>query len=465
MLPKPYPLMKKILKYALLLLLGVFLVVGTYLGIKFPPILAGMASKTMCSCVYVMGRTPQSVVDNELTVFPGLGSAKFEFIDSVSVKATFLWESRTSIFRKGLGCTLLAERSEAEVRNQAPALPGPPPFNADTTAWPLGDKVKDTVLTGVNYDAVRAALDSAFAEVNPKKPKHTLAVVIVYQGQIIAERYAPGITPHSPLMGWSMTKSLTNGLMARLVLEGKIKLEDPAPVAEWQNDDRKKITINNLMQASSGLEWNESYFAPGHFHNMFMHSDDKGGYAASLNLKYPIGEHWEYSSGTTNILSRIIRQTVGDANYPKYAYENLFHKIGMHHTLIEPDASGTFVGSSYGYASARDWARYGLMFLNDGLVNGERILPEGWATYSSTPAPAAPIGEYGAQFWLNAGAKGNPSLSYHPGVPNDEYGAEGFEQQHVWIIPSKKLVLVRLGISHHGFDIEGLTNAVIKALP
>lgn len=457
--------MKKILKYTVLLVVGAVLAVVIYMGITFTPILAGTAAKTMCSCVYVLGRSPESVVEKELTVVPGLPWANVTFEDSVSVTATWFWSTRKAIYRKGLGCTLLAERSEEEVRNQMPAMPGPVPFSADTVAWPLGDKSADTVLTGVNYGALAAALDTAFAESNPEKPKHTLAVLVVYNGQIVAERYAPGVTQNSMLMGWSMTKSLTNALIGRLVLAGKLKVEDPAPVTEWQSDDRKNITLNDLMQASSGLEWNESYFTPGLFHNMFMNSDDKGAYAASQKLKYPIGTRFEYSSGTTNILSRIVRQTIGVENYPAQAYENFFHKIGMHHTLIEPDASGTFVGSSYGFASARDWARFGLLYLNDGMLNGERILPEGWVAYSSTPAPAATKGEYGAQFWLNAGEKGDPDNCYHPGVPNDEFGCEGFEEQNVFIIPSKKLVLVRLGISHHGFDIEGLTRQVIAALP
>jgi CubicO group peptidase (beta-lactamase class C family) len=457
--------MKRILPYVLYLIVGLILGAIVYLGITFPPILAGTAAKTMCSCVYVLGRTPESVRAKELTVVPGLSSSTVTFRDSSSVTAKFLWKSRTAIYRKGLGCTLLAERSEEKVRNQTPAMPGPLPFSADSVAWPLGDKNADTVMADVNYSAMAAALDTAFAETNPEKPKNTLAVLVVYNGQIVAERYAPGVTQYSKLMGWSMTKSLTNALIGRLVLAGKLKTEEPAPVPEWQSDDRKNITLNNLMQASSGLEWNESYFTPGLFHNMFMNSDDKGAYAASQELKYPIGTQFEYSSGTTNILSRIVRQTMGDENYPAQAYESFFHKIGMHHTLIELDASGTFVGSSYGYASARDWARFGLLYLNDGMLNGERILPEGWVAYSSTPAPAAPRGEYGAQFWLNAGEKGNPDNCYHPGVPNDEFGCEGFEEQNVFIIPSKKLVLVRLGISHHGFDIEGLTRQVIAALP
>jgi CubicO group peptidase (beta-lactamase class C family) len=198
---------------------------------------------------------------------------------------------------------------------------------------------------------------------------------------------------------------------------------------------------------------------------MFMHSDDKGGYAAAKKSEYKPNDFFEYSSGTSNLLSKIIRQTMNDSVYHRYPYEKLFYKIGMYHALLEPDASGTFVGSSYGYATARDWGRFGLLFLNDGMWNGERILPEGWSAYSAAPAPAAPIGQYGAMFWLNAGAKGNPENSYHKGLPHDEYGAEGFEGQYVFIIPSKKLVVVRLGVSHHDSRMVPLTRKIIETLP
>lgn len=457
--------MKKILKYTLFLLLGLILFAVGFLYITFVPILAGTAAKTMCSCMYVMNRTPESVVEKELTVVPTLNWSKFTYTDSTSVRATLFLRSRTAIYRKGVGCILLSERSEEEIRRQQPALGLAPTTNADSIAWPAGDNVDDSLVAGVNYDQVLKAIGEAFEEPNPARPKNTLAVVVVYDGKILGERYAPGVTKNSPLMGWSMTKSLTNALVGRLVLEGKLSLNEPAPVAEWSADNRRDITLNNLLQASSGLEWNETYFKPGHFHNMFMHSDDKGGYAAAQNMKYPIGTHFEYSSGTTNLLSKIVRGAIGDANYPAYVYENFFYKIGMRSVLIEPDASGTLVGSSYGYASARDWARFGLLYLNDGVWNGERILPEGWVSYSSTPATSARLGEYGAQFWLNAGAKGDPTHSHNPGLPNDEYGAEGFEEQNLFIIPSKKLVIVRLGISHHGFDMTGLTQKVIAALP
>lgn len=428
--------------------------------------MSGMAAKTMCSCVYALGRTPESVVEKELSVFPGLSKATIEFKDdSTSVTAKIWWSESKAIYRKGLGCTLIAEQSEEKVRNQQFSL-ATAPVNQDTIAWPAGNLVtSDNAISGVDYSVIKKAIEELFTDTDPDKPKNTLAVIVVYDGRIIGEKYASGFDKNSVFMGWSMTKSLTNALLGTLIKDGKLTLDQAAPVAEWQNDDRKSITINNLMQGSSGLEWNESYFLPGDFHNMFTHSDDKGGFAASKKMEYKPNEFFEYSSGTSNILSKIIRQTVGDSVYHRYPYEKFFYKIGMNHALLEPDASGTFVGSSYGYASARDWARFGLLYLNDGVWNGDRILPEGWSKYSSTPAPAAPIGQYGGMFWLNAGANNNPEQCYHPGLPHDEYGAEGFEDQYVWIFPSQKLVLVRLGVSHHGAGVVPLASKILAALP
>jgi CubicO group peptidase (beta-lactamase class C family) len=224
--------------------------------------------------------------------------------------------------------------------------------------------------------------------------------------------------------------------------------------------------LNNLLQASSGLKWSESYFSPtADFHSMFIKSDDKGAYAASRPLAHEPGTFFQYSSGSTNIISRIIRQTVGDTAYYKFAYKKLFYKIGMNHAIIEPDASGTYVGSSYSFASARDWARFGMLYLNDGMWKGERILPEGWVKYSVTPAPHAERGKYGAHWWLNSGDRDNPTDRMYPDLPADAYWADGFEEQYVMVIPSRELVIVRLGVSHHGFDFNALVKGVIAALP
>jgi CubicO group peptidase (beta-lactamase class C family) len=457
--------MKKFFKIILLTLLATVAIAFTYVFISFPPVMAGMAAKTMCSCVFVMGRDQQSVKDKELRVFPGLSSAKIEVNEDSTVIATVFWKTSKAIFRKGLGCTLLAERSEEEIRAQHPILSSPP-STQDTTSWPSGD-VLDSVPGNVNRDLIEQALDEAFKESDPERPINTQAVVVVYDGKIIGERYAEGLSKDSRLMGWSMTKSITNALVGILVKEGKLDIEKSAAVAEWRDDNkRSRITLNNLLQASSGLEWSESYFNPaGSFHQMFIKKDDKGEYAATRGLLHEPGSYFQYSSGTTNIISRIIRQTVGDSAYYKLATEKLFSKIGMNHMIMEPDASGTFVGSSYSYASARDWARFGLLFLNDGVWNGETILPSGWVKYSVTPAPGADMGKYGAQWWLNAGDPENSQRRKYPELPSDAFWADGFEEQYVMIVPSKKLIVVRLGVSHHGFDIVKLVEGIIAALP
>ena len=421
----------------------------------------------MCSCVFVTGRDPQSVRDKELQVFPGLSRAKILIHDDSTVTATILWKTSKAIFRKGLGCTLLAERSEEDVRaaKHLP-LPAPPEINQDSIPWPMGNKTVDSISSGLNRAIVDQALDEAFIERDPKHPKNTHSVIALYKNQIIAERYADGFDKNSRFMGWSMTKSITNALVGILVRQNRLDIEKNAPVPEWKNDGRSKITLNNLLQASSGLEWSESYFSPtADFHQMFIKSDDKGRYAASKELNKEPGTFFQYSSGSTNLISRIIRQTVGDSAYYVFPFEQLFYKIGMNSMIIEPDASGTFVGSSYSFASARDWARFGLLYLNDGVWNGEQILPEGWVDYTVTPAPAAEMGKYGAHWWLNAGDPENTSNRKFPELTTDAYWADGFEEQYVMVIPSRQLVIVRLGVSHHGFDFGKLANGILAALP
>jgi CubicO group peptidase (beta-lactamase class C family) len=458
--------MKKFIKISVVSLLTVIAVALLALGITFPPIMAGMAAKTVCSCVWVSDRSVESVKEKELQVFPGLASAHIELTNDSTVRATVLFSTAEAIYRKGLGCTLLAERSKEEVKNQTIQLASPPPYSQDTLAWPLGNRSSDTVLTGVNYQRIEQAIKQAFIDKDSTKPAHTLAVVAVYNGQLVGEHYAKDITIHSKLMGWSMTKSITNALIGILVREGKLTVAAPAPVPEWRDDDRKRITLNNLLQANSGLDWSETYFNPFEdFHQMFIKSDDKGAYGASRPLTVAPGTVFQYSSGTTNILSRIIRQQVGYASYYKFPYDQLFYKIGMMNTVVEPDASGTLVGSSYSFATARDWARFGQLYLQDGVWEGERILPEGWINYTTTPAATAPLGEYGAQWWLNAGAKGDTSNRKYPKLPTDTFWADGFEEQYVMVVPSKKLVVVRLGVSHHGFAMEEMMTEIIAALP
>jgi CubicO group peptidase (beta-lactamase class C family) len=461
--------MKKILKLFLYLIVGILVIIITYVGIYFPAVMGGTVAKTVCSCMFVSGRTQQSIVERELQVFPGLDKTNIEVNTTDStVDASILWHTSRAIYRKGLGCTLIAERSEQDVRSQKINIATPPLGNQDSIPWPQGNLNARSSDSTVNYHLVEKALDEAFTDRDPENPIVTHAIVVVHKGKIIGERYAPGFDQNSVHTGWSATKSMFNAVIGVLVQEGKLKVEDPAPVPEWQNDERKKITLNNLLQASSGLEWDEVYFIPSStFHKMYIKSDDKAAYAASLDLEYEPGTFFEYSSGTTNILGRIVRHTVGDDNYYKFPYEKLFHKIGMNGAIVEVDASGTFVASSYGHARARDWARLGMLYLNDGVWNGERILPEGWVKYSTTPGAAATDGQYGAQIWLNRGnAKGDSTSFRYGPIPKDAAVFEGFEDNMVVIVPSKELVVVRLGVTHNAnFHLDELVNGVIEALP
>jgi CubicO group peptidase (beta-lactamase class C family) len=461
--------MKRFLRWTAVLFATILTIAVAYVAIYFPAVMTGMDAKVMCSCVFLTNRSPESVLEKELQVFPGLTLAdiKIDQADS-SVTAKLLWYESKAIYRRGLGCTLLAERPAEEVRNQNIRRPI---FNdradPDSIDWPMGNRVHETNIPKVDHTAINRVIDEAFNDSDPENPVHTHAVVVVYNGQIVAERYAPEMDYKTRMMGWSMTKSIGNALIGILVKQGRLSVDEPASVDEWQDDERKKITINHLLRASSGLRWSESYFVPtSEFHQMFITKDDKAAFAASQDAEYEPGTFFEYSSGTSNILSRIVRQEVGDSEYYRFPYTQLFHKVGMQTAVMEPDASGTFVASSYCFASARDWARFGLLYLNDGVFNNERILPEGWVKYSTSPTPAAPKRQYGAQIWLNLGRPDNPLDRYEPGIPSDAFFFEGFEQNSVTIIPSKKLVVVRLGVTHNrNFSLPKLISGVIAALP
>src|SRR6185503_4555473 len=231
-------------------------------------------------------------------------------------------------------------------------------------------------------DELRPVLDRAFAEPNPERPRRTRAVVVVRDGRIVAERYAPGFTKETPILGWSMTKTMINALVGILVKEGRLSVDRPAPVPEWRDssDPRHAITLDHLLRMSSGLEFDESAWNPiSDVTVMLLGRPDAGLYAARKGLAAEPGTHWQYSSGTTNIISRAIRSVIGDeAAYADFPRQALFNRLQMSSALIETDASGAFIGSSFGYATARDWARLGMLYVNDGVGEGQRILPEGW---------------------------------------------------------------------------------------
>lgn len=399
---------------------------------------AGYVAKVACSEIFLAGRDGLLVLDGEFNdISPALERVRLK-IDSEKksvVGSIFGLGRAEAVYREGYGCTL-----------KRGALTALPPLA------PVADKPLPDALPGaphmrndVDYAAIDAALDAAFAD----DKAATRAVLVVKDGAVVAERYAPGFSAATPFLSWSMAKSVTATMAGAAVHQGFVDLEAPAPVAEWSGDaKRAAITWNDLLQMQSGLAFTEIYGDPNaDAPRMLFRARDAGAVAAKKPLAHPPGTHWSYSSGTTNLLQRTLRETLeaNDMGYHAFARDHLFAPLGMASAVLEPDASGTFIGSSFMYATARDWAKLGLFYLNDGVVEGVRMLPEGWSRYAAKSATASDR-YYGAQFWLNhPGTDGRPK--YMPGVPDDAYLMAGHEGQYVLIVPDKRLVIVRTGMT------------------
>jgi hypothetical protein len=393
-----------------------------------------------------------------------LGKFKVDYTDSSVTGSIFGMAKRKAVYRRGLGATVVSELSEQQIRSQIFRLPEKPNINPDTISWPMGDRMTEVFPIGVDSSKLATAIKNIFVEQDTILPIRTRAVVVVYKGQLIAERYADGFDAHTKLAGWSMTKSIFAALTGILVKQGRLQIDESAPVPEWSDvsDPRHRISIKNLLQQRSGLEFEEVYSKASDATRMLYEKADMAAFTASHHLKNKPGSVFYYSSGNSNILSRIIRETLGDSLYYNFPYKQLFYKLGMYSAVIEPDASGTFVSSSYMYATARDWARFGLLYLNDGICNSERILPERWVKQSTSPAPGAVRG-YGFQIWLNSGS--DSSIRHFPNAPADMYYADGFEGQMIFVIPSKDLVVVRLGLTqHNNFDGNKFLKEILAAI-
>jgi CubicO group peptidase (beta-lactamase class C family) len=266
-----------------------------------------------------------------------------------------------------------------------------------------------------------------------------------------------------------MAKSVSATLAGLLAAEGKLALEQPLRLAAWRapGDPRAAITLAQLLRMSSGLAFDETYENPlSDVIYMLSGTGDAAGFAAAKPLAHPPGARFAYASGTTNVLMQAMREALADDRaYLALPRRALFDRIGMTSALIEADASGTFVGSSLMFATARDWTRFGLLALRDGTWNGRRILPAGWMRFMTTPAPAAPEGEYAAHWWLklrpNRGAGARA-----PRLPPDAYHAAGHGGQYVTVVPSREVVIVRLGhaVDRDAWDQDAFAARVLEAL-
>ena len=291
------------------------------------------------------------------------------------------------------------------------------------------------------------------------------AFVVLHKGKLVAERYGKGITPETKLLSWSMGKSFTSAIAGVMVGDSLVSLHAPMDIPQWQADERKNITLNNLLAQTYGPRYavlsesdiNDLTNAFTGYVNLMLHrEEDMGLFALNKPLEHAPGTHWYYSSGTTNIVMRYLRSRFdSDQAFLTYLRERLFGPLHIANPYFEHDMSGTPVGSSYLYMTARDFARFGQMYLDDGCANGQRILPEGWVEYTTTPASASE-GRYGALFWLNR-------CKVCPDVPEDMFSCNGHDGQHIYIIPSKDLVVVVLGYSpKHCIDFNALLKDIME---
>jgi CubicO group peptidase (beta-lactamase class C family) len=446
--------MKKIVKLLVLVLVVALLYYGFTTYPKLD-LISGFSAKSVASGHFLDNRSLELIEkgDNDIPLLD-LATNKIDEAGKFATSAVYGLKERKAIYREGLGATLINEDFDVS----KPYLLPKRTKLVNDLSFPYGNnEPKDTVFANVDYAKLKNAVANAFDKTGGKL-KRTRAVVVLYKDKLIAEKYDTGFTKDSRILGWSMTKSLTSAAFGVLVKQGKIDIYKPAPIAEWKNDDRKNITVNDLLHMNSGLEWEENYSTICDATKMLFQSEDMGKVQMDKPAQFKPNTHWYYSSGTTNLLSRILKhQFKSQQEYLDFWYSAVIDKIGMNSMVVEQDMSGTFVGSSYGWATPRDWSKFGLLYLHKGNWNGEQVLDESWVKYTVTPTNTSD-GKYGAQFWLNAGGK-------FPAAPKDMFYCNGYQGQTVAIIPSLDLVIVRMGLKEDpAFDFNGFLKGIIDSV-
>lgn len=463
--------MKKSFKYLAAILLFMIAAAGYYLY-KAAPVASGYTSKYLCSFAFNSGQDPDEAMELFIKPVNGLFDFVHYHVDrsqkTVTASLFGFLRPATSVFRDGCGCTLIIDKDVETLRQQTRGLTLEPPALPDTT-WPAGNRVEAAQIpVHIDLQKLKTRINREFTETteDPAERINTLAIAVAYKDQIIAEQYRPGITDRTPLLSWSASKSVTNALIGRWVQLKGLDIYQPTGFQEWANDERKMITIDQLLRMESGLHFDERYAPMAEAVEMLYETPDMAAYARDKPLEAAPGTQWSYSSGTTNILAHyLLDLTGGDIqSLETFAHRELFDKLGMTSAIFEHDESGSFVGSSYFFASARDWLRFCLLFKNNGVWNGEQLLPAGWVDYSLKPTPHAPSGKYGAQIWLNAGGE-EPGDRLLPRLPEDTYAFEGYQGQWFVVIPSRELMIARFGVTNtKNWQVEDLIADLLEIL-
>ena len=407
----------------------------------------GMGAKLGCSAKHLSGFSPERITEDLSSYTPATNIISMEYAGN-TVTAGILGFSTSATYRPGLGCTLdIGDSAELD-----PISFAPPQLSDD--AWPAGSMV--TTLD----DELQATLQQIM-DADNEKGLHTRALLVARGGNILAEVYSDGISPQTPLLGWSMGKSVTAILLGNLELNNQLDIEEKNVFPEWQNDERAEITIEHLLQMSSGLDFSEVYAPGSDATHMLFSAANASDVAVASPLAHEPSTHFSYSSGTTNLLARLFVERQGGvaASY-RYLQNSFLEPLSLTQTYLEPDASGIFVGSSYVYASARDWARLAQLLLNGGTLNGHRVVSEQWVKRASQPNISTNGPAYGYQFWLN---RGGDNLRWSD-LPEDAYAMQGNRAQTVMMIPSRDTLLIRLGWTAGRYPLNDNFAAILDVL-
>ena len=414
----------------------------------------GFAAKTHCSGRYVSGRSALSILDEELNRPELSAIAVHEDRDRKLVTARINLTgvygddedhseddmASTAVYRPGLGCTLVTGVDVLQLGidlDDSPDIRALPPWQQALTELP----------TRPQAGAI------AYVRKQFERDVGTRALLVWHGGALVAEQYAAGILNTTPLTSWSMSKSVVHALLGIAVREGWMGVEDDTLMPQWASDKRAKVSLDDLLRMSSGLRFDETYDLGHDVVSMLYNSWSASEYAAAMPLDFEPGSHWSYSSGTTNILARVLGDKVRaetGLSPAQFARQYLFDKLDTPSFTMEVDASGNLLGSSFAWATARDWMKFGVLYLYDGEFLGHRFFPEGWTGYAASFTPHSK-GKYGAHFWTNHPDE-NTDERPMPSLPADTYFAGGFNGQNVVVIPSRDLVVVRLGFTPEPSD-------------
>ncbi|QPC92224.1 serine hydrolase [Mesorhizobium sp. INR15] len=453
----------KIVKWLLGLVVLAVAALFAWLYIAPPELIrvgSGYSAKIVCSNVFIAGRDAKEVLAVDVQA-PGHPLLKLMQVSVDKNRGTvsaglfgFLGKS-TAVSRDGLGCASAPDGNVGKARQTA--IHVEPSATRQDVLWPEGERVD------ASQDPVIAKLldDTALTGAGMR------AVVVVKNGHIVAERYGAGFSERTPLLGWSMTKTVNAAILGTLVKDGKMAVTNQGLFGPWKADGRASISIADMMAMSSGLEFNEDYGDVADVTRMLYLEPDMAGFAEAKPLAAEVGKVFSYSSGTAVMLSRLWQDAIGDkAKALAWPRASLFEPLGMHSAVLETDEQGTFVGGSYLYATGHDWARFGQFLLQDGVWNGNQVLPAGFVAWMREPAPASKV--YGkGQLWIEGpGDEDSPGAGVSAGLPKDTYWMEGHDGQTVTIIPSEQLVIVRLGLTPAklGYRPQAMVGALAKAL-